>query len=225
MSFVRPRMKSRLSAAALLAGLSAVAATTGCQQPAVGWKEPAIQLSATNVKDWRDIAESAVVSMEQKGAIPTPGNPAKANGLPLPGPYYVHVMSQGSTFLEELKQGIEQRLQKRGFLIARAPAGATVLNLDVDVVTWSATRPFPGYLPVAWGLASDTFVGALPTPDTEAAWSITVVRGDRMVVKTSDVIYIDSGDIPLYRGSVTFAALASPGASELGAARPIRYAQ
>jgi hypothetical protein len=220
-----PFAPARVVTASLPAvALLAAAMLAGCAQPAIGWKQPAFQDSATNVRDWRDIAEAAVVSMEKKGAIPTATNPAKADGLPLPGPYYVHVLSQGSTFLQELKLGIEQRLQDRGLLIARVPAGATVLNLDVDVITWSVNRPFPGYLPVGLELASDALVGALPTPDTEAAWSITVLRGGRMIEKTSDVIYISSGDIPLYRGSVTLAALASPGAAELGAARQIRYA-
>jgi hypothetical protein len=223
MSFA-PALRFCLHTASLLAGLAAVALSGGCAEPAIGWKPPAFQDSAITVRDWRDIAESAVVSMENKGAIPTPGHPPRPDGLPLPGPYYVHVMSQGSTFLEELKLGIEQRLQKRGFQIARVPAGATVLNLDVDVITWSASRPFPGYLPVAAALDSDAFVGATPTPDTEAAWSITVLHGDRMVVKCSDVVYIDTGDIPLYRGNVTFAALPSPGGSALGVTRQIRYA-
>jgi hypothetical protein len=214
-----------LRAAALLAGLSAAALSAGCAQPAVAWQQPVLQQSATNVRNWRDIANSAVISMQIKGALPTPDHPAQASGLPLPGPYYVHVVSQGSTFLEEMRIGIEQQLQERGLQIARAPGGATVLNLDVDVVTWSALRPFPGVLPLAAAAVGDAFVGAYPTPDSEAAWTVTAYRGDRMVMKCSDVIYIDTGDIPLYRGSVTLAALASPGTSELGVTRRIRYAQ
>ncbi len=218
-------MRSCVHACGVVAGLSGIMLAAGCTSPAVGWKEPAVQEAATNVRDWRDIAEAAVLSMEQKGAIPTPGHPPRMDGsLPLPGPYYVHVLSQGSTFLEELKLGIEQRLQKRGFPIARTPAGATVLNLDLDVVTWSGERPFDGYVPLALAVDADAVVGALPTPDTEAAWTITVFHGDRMVVKCSDIIYIASGDIPLYRGRVTIAALASPGGTMLGAPRQIRYA-
>jgi hypothetical protein len=139
--------------------------------------------------------------MQAKGFIPSltpvPGR------IPYPPPYYINVMSAGSTFLEELKQSIEWQLLDRDLTVSRTPVGATVINLDIDVVKWGGD------------------VGAA----TELVWRGTIVVGGRVVVKSSDVLSISRSDVPLYMGASSVPAMATPGTSLLGPVVTLRYAR
>lgn len=244
--------RRRLKVAAIIALISSSATISSCTEPAVALKEPASQQSASNLRDWQATADRVVLSMEEKGVIPVAGHPARPGGMPYPGPYYVHVMAQGSTFLEEVRQAIEQDLMKRGVSIARSPAGATVINLDIDVVHWGAEHPYPGgaltaaglagavgaglsaatplgaaggaIVAVGAGLVADVGIAAYPMTDTEAVWHASIITADRVTVMTGETLYIESGDIPLYRGTVTIAAISSPGVSMFASTRPLHYA-
>jgi hypothetical protein len=186
---------ARLALAALV-----VAGLAGAARPTFA-ADGGLQRSADAVKDWQNAAVRFVDSMQQKGFIPSP---IRVPGrTPYPPPYYINVMSAGSTFLEELKQSIEWQLLDRDLTISRSPAGATVINLDIDVVKWGGD------------------VGA----STELVWRGSIVVGGRVVVKSSDVLAISRSDVPLYMGASSVPAMASPGASVLGPAVTLRYAR
>jgi hypothetical protein len=159
--------------------------------------------SFNRLKDWNASAARVAWSMEQAGVIPAMAAPGVARLFP--GPYYVHVMTQGSTFLDAVRQAMLHELLRRGAEIARSPERATVINLDIDVVRYAAGPVFP-------------------TP-AEAEWRATIVTGNRVMMRTGETFSIAANDLPLYLGSTTLAAIASPGDSLLGAARPLRYAR
>jgi hypothetical protein len=146
-------------------------------------------------------ADGFVNSLQTKGFIPS-AKPVPGR-IPYPPPYYINVMSAGSTFLEELKQSIEWQLLDRDLPISRTPVGATVINLDIDVVKWGGD------------------VGAA----TELVWRGTIVVGGRVVVKSSDVLAISRSDVPLYMGASSIPAMATPGTASLGPTVTLRYAR
>jgi hypothetical protein len=186
---------ARLALAALL-----LAAVAGGVRPAMA-ADGGLQRSADAVKDWDNAAVRFVNSLQTKGFIPS-AKPVPGR-IPYPPPYYINVMSAGSTFLEELKQSIEWQLLDRDLPISRTPVGATVINLDIDVVKWGGD------------------VGAA----TELVWRGTIVVGGRVVVKSSDVLAISRSDVPLYMGASSIPAMATPGTASLGPTVTLRYAR
>jgi hypothetical protein len=240
---VRPAFVAALGAAALAA----------CTEPAVAPKPPAVQQSASNVRDWDAAAIRMVRSMAVQGFIPTPA-PPPAGRVPFPPPYYINVLAQGSTFLEEVRQSMEKELLYRGLPIARTPIGATVINLDVDYVQWGAGATYPGGVLTALGIgglvgtaiaaggspsataaggiaagaaaAADIGLAIVPQSRTELVWRASIVSGDRVVMKGSEILYVSAADVPLYVGSgVQPPPLASPGVPVLGPDRPLVYAR
>ncbi len=177
-----------------------VGALAGGARPTLA-ADGGLERRADAVKDWQNAAVRFVNSMQQKGFIPSANRvPGRTPYLP---PYYINVMSPGSTFLEELKQSIEWQLLDRDLTISRTPVGATVINLDIDVVKWGGD------------------VGAA----TELVWRGSIVVGGRVVVKSSDVLAISRSDVPLYMGASSVPAMATPGAPVLGPAVTLRYAR
>jgi hypothetical protein len=198
---------TRISLLALLGA----AALPACSGPYVAAKPSYSQQSLGNERDWNAAALRLVESMAEQGFIPSSLPPA-AGRTPFPPPYYVNVVAQGSTFLAEVRQSIEHELLFRNLPIARSPDGATVINLDLDFVQWGSGAD------VAFDIASRS--------RTELVWHASVLIGNHEAMKGSEVLYVAADDIPLYAGSGTpVPPLASPGASLLGAARPLQYAR
>jgi hypothetical protein len=98
--------------------------------------------------------------------------------------------------------------------VARSPVGATVINLDVEVIQWGSSV-----------LAEGTTFSFGPPTRTELVWRASIIQGNRMVVKSSEIIYVSAQDLPLYVGAGGQPPLTTPGVSVLGSAMPIRYAR
>jgi hypothetical protein len=142
--------------------------------------------------------------MAAQGFIPSASRPPPGR-TPFPPPYYINVVAQGSTFLEEVRQSIEHELLFRNLPVARSPDGATVINLDVDVVQWGT---------------------AAAGPDTELVWHASILVGDQVTMKGREVLYVSANDVPLYTGSgASVPQVASPGVGLLGPARQLQYAR
>jgi hypothetical protein len=182
----------------------AVLGLFGCSQPVVSPHGIVLQQSANAEIDWENSVRRVVASMEQQGMIQTPSHPLASGRFPYPGPYFLFVQQPGSAFLEDVRHIMEYELLKRGAVVVRSPGGATVINLDLDTIRWG---------------------GLEPVSDTELVWRAGIVSNNRVIMKSSDLLYISASDIPLYQGTTTLAPLASPGVSMLGAATQLRYAR
>ncbi len=123
----------------------------GCNQPAVALKPPAFQSSENTVRDWNAVAYRIAAEMAWRGLLPPAyGQPEPPIAVPppvVPPPaVFVRVLAPDSAFLREVADTLEADILNRGGAIARAPAGATVVNLDVDFVQWSPRDKPPGLL-------------------------------------------------------------------------------
>ena len=184
------------------------AATTvglaGCSQPAVSPHGLLFQESANAEIDWESSVSRVVASMESQGLFQTPGHSAVPGRPPYPGPYFVFVQRPGSAFLEDARDMMEHALIRHGAAVARSPGGATVINLDLDVIRWG---------------------GLEPVGDTELVWRASVLGNNRVVMKSTDLLYISASDRGLYETPTRLAPLTSPGVSLIGAVMPLRYAR
>jgi hypothetical protein len=127
----------------------------GCNQPAVSLKPPAFQSSENTVRDWNDIAHRIAAELTALGLappLPTPGN-AQVSPTPLgravwetspPRPVFVRVQAPDSAFVRQVAATLEDDILRRGGIVARTPAGATVVNLDVDFIRWGPRDKPPG---------------------------------------------------------------------------------
>ena len=133
----------------------------GCNQPAVTLKAPAFQSSENTVRDWNDIAHRISSEMASRGLLPSPSVPAAPN-TPSPRPVFVQVQAPDSAFVRVLASELQADVLRNGGIVARSPYGATVVNLDVDFVSWSREtnrlgssgprQPSPPYPGSSWGL-------------------------------------------------------------------------
>jgi hypothetical protein len=241
-----PHARTALAALLIAAGLAA------CAEPGVVPRPPALQQTASNMRDWDAAAVRLVDSMAHEGFIPAP-TPPPLGRTPFPTPYYINVMAQGSTFLEVVRQSIERELLMRNLPVARSPDGATVLNLTVDVVHWGSSIPYSGGALTAIGLAgaagtaiaaagpitatsaavlgagalaaTDVGLSVMPDSRTELVWRASIFAGDRVMMKGAEVLYVSADDAPLYLGSGALPPLTSPGVGLLGPARLLLYAR
>jgi hypothetical protein len=198
---VANRMIATRYARRALAALAIAAGLAGAAHPALAAGEPSLQRGAQAVRDWDNAAVRFVNSMQTKGFIPSP---VKVPGrTPFPPPYYINVTVPGSTFLEEVKQSIEWELLDRDLSVARSPVGATVINLDIDVVRWGGD------------------VG----PSTELVWRGSILQGGREMVKSSDILTVSRSDVPLYVGAGSLPPMTTPGGTTLGPVVQLRYAR
>jgi hypothetical protein len=127
-----------------LLGLTAVLFLAGCNQPAVSLKAPAFQSSENTVRDWDDVAHRIALEMTSIGLI-APITPTQPAAPPPPTrPVFVRVQAPDSAFIQEVASQLESDIQRAGTIVARIPAGATVVNLDVDFVRWSPRDKPPG---------------------------------------------------------------------------------
>jgi hypothetical protein len=127
----------------------------GCNQPAVTLKAPAFQSSETTVRDWNDIAHRISSEMAAHGLLPSPWVPAPPNSPP-PRPVFVKVQAPDSAFLRMLASEVQTDILRSGGIVARSPYGATVVNLDVDFVSWSPRDKPPGLI------GTTAAIGAIP---------------------------------------------------------------
>jgi hypothetical protein len=133
---------------AILSVMVAAALLGACNQPAVSLKPPAAQSSENTVRDWNDVADAIAAGMAANGLVPTPGFPASPGAL---SPVFIRIRGPDSTFLREVASALEADVLQRGGTVARTPDGATIVNLDVDVVAWGPRDKPPG--PVATAAA------------------------------------------------------------------------
>jgi hypothetical protein len=192
-----------MSTAHIRAVVAAAALLSGCAPTGDSPNQVSHQIGVNRLHDWDATVARVAQSMAQRGVI-VPANSAVTT-TPTAGPYYVHVMAPGSTFLEEARRAMESELLRRGAEVARSPAQATVINLDLDVIRWASGPVFP--------------------TTAEIEWRATIVSGNRELVRSGETLSIAANDLSLYASNTTLAAIASPGVSLLGVERPLRYAR
>jgi hypothetical protein len=181
----------------------------GCNQPAVMLKAPAVQSSENTVRDWNDVAHTIATGLTARGLLADPLLHIPAS---LPNPVFIRVRAPDSTFLREVAAALENEVLQTGGVVARTPDGATVVNLDVDVVAWGPRDKPPGLLgltAIGLVLAPSTVIALTPTMNAEAVWYATVLTNDRTVLALREPVYVRSDDIPLYAKNVSLGALAS----------------
>ncbi len=120
----------------------------GCNQPMVSLKAPASQSSENTVRDWNDVAQAIASGMQAKGLLPMAGQPAPAS---VSMPVYIRVQAPDSTFVRAVADALESDILASGGTIARTAEGATVVNLDVTVISWGPRDKPPG--PIATSAA------------------------------------------------------------------------
>jgi hypothetical protein len=147
---------SMLSPAALCRtaiGLAALCLLSACNQPAVALKPPAFQSSENTVRDWNDVAHAIAAGMAARALLPPGPLPPAPQGYSTK-PVFVRVQAPGSAFVDQVARALEADVLARGGSVARAPAGATVVNLNVDFVRWSPRDKPPGLLGLTAGVAA-----------------------------------------------------------------------
>src|ERR1700722_18638056 len=117
----------------------------GCNQPAVTPKAPAFQASENTVRDWNDVAHKIDSGMISLGLLPAYGRPLGQETQP-PRPVFIRVQAADSAFIEAVANELTADILKRGGVVARTPGGATVVNLDVNVIRWGPRDKPPGLL-------------------------------------------------------------------------------
>jgi hypothetical protein len=164
----------------------------GCNQPAVTLKLPAFQASENTVRDWNDVAHRIGTSMAAIGLLPAFGqsDPGSSSSLK---PAFVRVQSPDSAFIREVANELVGDILRRGGIVARTPAGATVVNLDVNVVRWGPRDKPPGLLGTMTAIATTPAIvigASLPmstwvAADAAAATSIGLgVAADGIIALT-----------------------------------------
>jgi hypothetical protein len=120
-------------------------AVGGCNQPAVSLKPPAFQSSENTARDWNDVAHRIAAELTALGLAPPLPTPGRA-GLQTtePRPVYVRVQAPDSAFIRQVADTLVDDLLRRGGAVAREPAGATVVNLDVEFIRWGPKDKPPG---------------------------------------------------------------------------------
>jgi len=133
----------RLHHSALIA---AAALLTACAStvPAVTLKLDSKPQEAVNaVRDWDKVAARITAELSQRGMLIAP-QPGVTPATPPWGPYYVHVLTPGSTFLQSVADSLRTNIVNAGGTVARTPAGAVVINLSVDYVKHGPREQLPG---------------------------------------------------------------------------------
>jgi hypothetical protein len=124
----------------------------GCNQPAVTPKAFAFQSSENTIRDWNDVAREIASGMAARSLLPSQGQPGAPITTTPPKPIFVRVQAPDSAFVREVADELESDILGAGGTVARSPAGATVVNLDVNFVRWGPRDKPPGLLGTASGL-------------------------------------------------------------------------
>lgn len=204
----------RLRSAFVLAALFSLAA---CADPPVGPHTFATQRAATSMHSWNEVARTMVGAMERQGLLPDPNNPA--NSTPPERPFFVHVTVPGSAFLAFVKDSLETEIMDRGGRIAVRPQGATVLNLEVEAVRWSAGGT-GGVAGVGGGL--EALRSGVRVYGAEVVWQITALTRDELRFRARGPVHIRPDDLALFHSGPSIGPLASPGPAGTLPARNIR---
>jgi hypothetical protein len=133
--------------------LAALCLLGACNQPAVTLKAPAFQSSENTIRDWDNVAHEIAAGMAAHALLP-PVPPMTAPQGYATKPVFVRVQAPGSAFVREVATQLEADILSRGGTVSRTPAGATVVNLDVDFVAWSPRDKPPGLAATTAGLAA-----------------------------------------------------------------------
>ena len=221
---------------AVLVGLVIVG---GCTQPAVAPKAPSFQASENTARDWNTVAGRIANLMSERGYLAPPANLK----MPTPqtpvsyGRFFVNVVAPGSTFLHEVRAGLQTEILARGGTVSRSPADAAVVNLDVDVVHWGPRTNGTGGLGTVAGLATgaaillasggpyssasgfgiaagtgiavDAILSLVPDTNVEAVWEASILRGGEVLMEVSGPVYVGRYDAPLYESATHFRAMDS----------------
>jgi hypothetical protein len=142
----------------------------GCNQPAVAPKAPAFQSSENTVRDWNDVAHSIATVMASVGLLPPSGQAAVIASPPKP--VFVRVQAPDSAFVRGVADELEAEILERGGIVARTPFGATVVNLDVNVIRWGPRDKPPGLLgttAAVWSIPGIVIGASLPMETWTAA--------------------------------------------------------
>ena len=166
---MRRQSKLSLAAAAYL--------LAGCNQPAVTPKAPDFQSSENTVRDWNDVALKIGAAIAAHGLLPAYGQSGLLNTLQQK-PIFVRIQAPNSAFISEVASELEADILRRGGIVARAPANATVVNLDVNFVRWGPRDKPPGLLGTTVAVAAipgiviaDSLPMSTWTAANAAAWS------------------------------------------------------
>jgi hypothetical protein len=187
----------------------ALLAVAGCAAPSVAPRPAQQQAAAAYLRDWNAVGIRIADEMERYALLPNRRTGAPAD--PQYRAFHIHVTSPGSAFLAAVRDSLETEILDRGGQVARLPAGATVINLEAHVVRWGADVE-PGF-----------DVLRPTTYSAEVQWQASIVTRDRVVLRTRAPIFVRGGDLALYRGDATIAALPSPGPDERLAVRTLRF--
>jgi hypothetical protein len=133
--------------------VAAACLLAGCNQPAVTLKPPAFQASENTVRDWNDVALKIAAEVAARGLLPAPWQPVPPN-MPTVKPIFVRIQAPDSAFVSEVANELEAEILRRGGIVARGPANATVVNLDVNFVRWGPRDKPPGLLGTTLGIAA-----------------------------------------------------------------------
>jgi hypothetical protein len=121
-----------------------VGLVVGCNQPAVMLKAPAAQSSENTIRDWNDVADGIAANMTTLGL----------SGLPATHPVFIQVQAPDSAFVQQVAARLGSDVVQSGGVLARQPAGATVVNLDVNFVRWGPRDKPPGLLGTVAGISA-----------------------------------------------------------------------
>lgn len=155
---------------------------------------------ANSTRDWELSARAVADDMARHLLLPNPYGSSPATA------YYVHSQAPGSAFLHEVAAALQTEIMNRGGIAARAPAGALVVNLDINLVQSSASTWFDPSAVV-----------------TEVVWTASVVDRNRVLFTHREPLYVSPADAGLYASDVTAAAITSPGAAPAAAVRRLRF--
>ena len=216
-----PHLSTFLPSVAILCALGA------CAQPAVAPKEFAFQSGENTARDWNDVAIHIADSMSQRGLLAPAPNAQMPSAAPVGyGRFFISVNAPGSTFLHEVRAGLQSEILARGGTISRSPADAAVVNLDVDVVRWGPRYSGPGGLGTIAGLATGTGIvlaanapytaaagfgmaagagivadaigSSVADTNVEAVWDATILKGGDILMDVHEPVYVGRYDARLY---------------------------
>ncbi len=114
-----------------------------CNQPAVMPKAPAFQSSENTIRDWNEIADRIATDLAARGLLPTSARLGAADATEM-RPIFIRIQAPDSAFVQHVAARLESDVLQSGGVLSRGPAGATVVNLDIDFVRWGPRDKPPG---------------------------------------------------------------------------------
>jgi hypothetical protein len=222
----------------ILPSMAVLCILGACAQPAVAPKEFAFQPSENTARDWNSVATHIADSMSQRGFLAPAANAQMSSATPAGyGRFYINVDAPGSTFLHEVRSDLQSEILARGGTIARSPADAAVVNLDVDVVHWGPRNTGPGGLGTITGLATgtgivlaanapytaaagfgmaagagivaDALASSVADTNVEAIWGATILKGGDVLMDVHEPVYVGRYDARLYESKTHTGAIES----------------